>query len=118
MYTWKAQMAELETKDTMAVQAAEHIATIWGIDETSEFLACNEGDEVLFIATPIMSGEATTTSKSNQFSLVIFSTSSIGRALPPRASRQSAFVLPSSSATAPPAPATGLTCRLSVAVSC
>ena len=53
MYTWKAQMAELETKDTMARQAAEHIATIWGIDETSEFLACNEGDEVLFIATTI-----------------------------------------------------------------
>ena len=55
MYTWKAQMAELETKDTMAAQAAEHIATIWGIDETSEFLACNEGDEVLFIATTINS---------------------------------------------------------------
>ena len=55
MYTWKAQMAELETKDTMAVQAAEHIATIWGVDETSEFLACNEGDEVLFIATTINS---------------------------------------------------------------
>ena len=55
MYTWKAQMAELETKDTMAVQAAEHIATIWGIDETSEFLACNEGDEVLFIVTTINS---------------------------------------------------------------
>ena len=53
MYTWKAQMAELETKDTMAVQAAEHIATIWGIDETSEFLACNEGDEVLVIAMEI-----------------------------------------------------------------
>ena len=58
MYTWKAQMAELETKDTMAVQAAEHIATIWGIDETSEFLACNEGDEVLFIATTINSWTA------------------------------------------------------------
>ena len=55
MYTWKAQMAELESKDTMAVQAAEHIATIWGIDETSEFLACNEDDEVLFIATTINS---------------------------------------------------------------
>ena len=39
----------------MAAQAAEHIATIWGIDDTAEWLACNEGDEVLFIATTINS---------------------------------------------------------------
>lgn len=53
MYTWKAQMAELETKDTMAVQAAEHIASIWGIADTEQWLACNEGDEVQVIAMEI-----------------------------------------------------------------
>lgn len=55
MTEWKAQIAELAQQDTMAKEAAEHIASIWGIDDTAEWLSYNEGEEILAIASEINS---------------------------------------------------------------